>query len=94
MLPNAVIVSTVGNYRPRSVENGAAKTIGVGRYYETMVFRAQLEKPYWEANVSKEISITSPWRIDHIEHETDAEADAMHEQVVREISTRLVQRKL
>lgn len=83
-----VVVSTVGNYH--TTEQGVAQTIGCDRYYETMVFHAYFDKPYFEADVQKQISFESNWRIADCERDSDLRADEMHEGVVAEISRKLI----
>ena len=87
-----VVVSTVGNmWLP---EHGKAKRtepeeIGLDRVYETMAFHAVYEKPYWEADVSRAVEFDSQWAIARVTLSSDADADAMHEAVVAELSQRL-----
>ena len=89
-----IVVSTVGNYSP-CLPNGWKKSnfdndIGAGgRKYETMAFWAKYEKPYWEADVSKQINFESEWAIGELEYETDFKADKMHDNIVKEISNLL-----
>ena len=79
-------MSTVGNYW----YNDKPETIGLERYYETMAFEAVREGVYWGADVSKQLDFESPWSIAECEQETDLKADAMHEQVVKELSETLL----
>ena len=86
-----IVVSTVGGMR----NNGKMETIGAfGRYYETMAFKAQKQGPYWEADVTKQLSFESPWSIcapteKRLPDDVDSQADAMHEAVVAELTARL-----
>ena len=64
-------------------------TIGLRRYYETMVFEAMFDKPYWEADIEKEVSFDSLWRIAEAKNDSDLAANDMHERVVDEMSRRL-----
>jgi len=82
-----VVVSTVGSYC--AGENGEPCEIGADRYYETMLFRARLEKPYWEQEGGSNIPFYSPWSLNHCEWESDFAADLMHETVVAEIAARM-----
>lgn len=75
-----IIVSTVGCFRPS--HDSEIETIGFNRYYETMVFEAQFENPYWEANISKQLYFDLNCTLDKCEHETDLEANDMHETIV------------
>jgi hypothetical protein len=81
-----VVVSTVGCYRGPS---DRIESIGFERYYETMVFRAKWDDPYWEADVSQRLSFDSRWAIDRVDWQSDADANAMHEGVVEEMSAKL-----
>ena len=78
-----IVVSTVGNhwYKDKLLP------IGVERYFETMAFHAMFEDPYWDADVSKQISFDSNWSLD--ENANDNDANDMHETVVEEISRRM-----
>ena len=93
------IVSTVGAMPQSEIlrkipefcsENGF-ETIGLDRYYETMVFEAQQvgnadsETVYWDANVSEPIDFDSNWAIGNCDFGTDLEANEMHENVVKEL---------
>ena len=83
------IVSTVGampanKYSIEKNENGFI-TIGLGRYYETMVFEAQKVGIYYDADVSKQIEFEGDWCIDECNFETDQQANDMHENVIKEL---------
>ena len=54
------IVSTVGNYAPFETK---PTTIGFTRWYETMVFEAEMQDGYIDADVCKEIDIDNDWGI-------------------------------
>lgn len=73
-----LIISTVGNYQPRS---GPIQEIGAGRYYETMIFWAESRGGYWEADVNKgELDIVdTKFSIRQITNESDQLANNMHE---------------
>jgi hypothetical protein len=81
-----VVVSTVGQYAPYN-KNGVIEDIGYHRFYETMAFRAEMDRGYMEMVSGTEISFESPWGIDH--PDDDNAADTMHEEVVAEISARM-----
>ena len=83
-----IIVSTVGDYQSAG-PNGKTETIGLDRYYETMVFKAKFESPYWEADVSHEVPFESNWRIDDMKRDADLRANKMHEAVVAEITKKM-----
>jgi len=86
-----IVVSTVGLMRnihqehPESIELKFER-VGCDRYYETMAFHAQDEK-YSDADVSRQISFESDWRINKIDAEI--EANEMHERVVKEMSDKM-----
>ena len=83
-----IVVSTVGNMEPfRETDNRQMEEIGLERCWETMVFDAVYEAPYWEANTSSELGFDSPWALDVTANDLDA--NAMHERVVREIANRM-----
>lgn len=83
------IVSTVGRYFPPSM-GGKIDTIGHNRYFETMAFEAKEKNGYWECDVEKQIEFLSPWEIDHAGYLADREANEMHEQVVEELSKKII----
>ena len=85
-----VVVSTVGNYRPKGPIN-KPQTIGHNRYYETMAFEAKMDdaEEYWEADVSKEVTFHSPWMIPDLGAMVDTRADLMHNRVCQEITHQL-----
>jgi hypothetical protein len=86
-----IVVSTVGlmlNHDKDRFDNPKYEQIGYERYYETMVFHSNAnDLRYHDADVSKEISFESPWSINKID--ADDEANAMHDNVVKEIISRL-----
>lgn len=55
-----IVVSTVGRMLDVSSQEFKPKfePIGAGRYYETMAFHASKYGPYWEADVTREVSLT------------------------------------
>jgi len=83
-----IVVSTVGMMQ--SLIGEGFEEIGYNRYYETMAFHSDPEEPrYHDADVSREVPFDSPWSIDRLD--ADDEANAMHEAVVKEIASRLLQ---
>lgn len=84
-----IIVSTIGNCC-KSLNGGDCVQIGLDRYYETMAFIAVWEEPYWEIDVMKPVRFISPWKINMCERETDLEANRMHDNVVEELTNRLI----
>ena len=84
---NRIVVSTVGAYR--SKEN--IETLGAGgRYYEPMAFKAKKEGPYFEADVSEQLSFENEWSIcadsaEELPNDVDNLADKMHEAAVDEL---------
>lgn len=84
-----IVVSTVGNMRRWEQYKSVLETIGYQRHYETMVFHAEFDGNYWDADVSREVEFEGEWAIEGVEADTDNRANAMHEAVVAEISKRL-----
>jgi hypothetical protein len=80
-----IVVSTVGAW-----DNG--EPIGYNSYYETKAFHAHNDGIYWDANTSKEVHFKSKWHVTTLSETSDAEANAMHEAVVSELSERLQKR--
>lgn len=83
-----IVVSTVGNYIPAS--RGRIDAIGHRRHYETMAFMAAEQCGYWEADVERQVVVCSPWSIWDLTPTVDAQADAMHEAVVAELSAKMI----
>jgi hypothetical protein len=82
-----IVVSTVGVYRPGPKKD--VEMIGSDRYYETMAFHSEpSDTEYHDADVKRQVYFDSPWTIS--ERGKDNEADKMHENVVKEISKRMV----
>ena len=82
-----VVVSTVGRLRKDMVSN-TYEDLGYKRYFETMAFMANEDDKYNDADVEREISFDANWCLPSPYMEL--EADAMHEDVVMELSKRLV----
>lgn len=94
-----IVVSTVGAMVDKNEH--VYSTVGCDRVYETMVFHAKFEDPYWDADVSKQIyDFNSSWDIKPlvkggvvgkglVSFEMDAQANDMHEAVVAEIASRM-----
>ena len=80
-----IVVSTVGLMMvDREIES-----IGSDRYFETMAFHSDKnDVRYNDADVSQQISFESKWAID--KKDADDEANKMHEDVVTEITNRLL----
>lgn len=79
------IVSTVGNKR----HDGQVMKIGADRYYETLVFKAYYDDPYWEADIGSQVRFESDWSISDMNRESDYFADRMHNNVVNEIKNKV-----
>jgi hypothetical protein len=77
-----IVVSTVG-----AMDNG--EQIGYNRYYETMAFWARKDGIYWDSDTAKQAPFKSRWYIGTLSGTSDAEANAMHEAVVAELTERL-----
>lgn len=82
-----VVVSTVGRLRKDMVSR-LYEELGYKRYFETMAFMADEDDKYNDADVEREISFDAKWSLPSPDMEL--EADAMHEDVVTELSKRLV----
>lgn len=82
-----VVVSTVGSMA--SVDGTAVEEIGYQRYYETMVFLSDPnDGEYHDADWRKQISVNGEWSIEKLNK--DNEANDMHDAVVEEISSRMM----
>jgi len=80
-----IVVSTVGLM---TLDNKYTfDQIGIGRYYETMAFKALENNEFDDGDVTKQIDFNSNWAIDKVDGEL--EANIMHEKVVDEISDKL-----
>lgn len=82
-----VVVSTVGRLRKDMVSR-TYEDIGYKSYFETMAFMANEDDKYNDADVERELSFDAKWSLPSPDMEL--EADAMHEDVVTELSKRLV----
>lgn len=82
-----IVVSTVGNMFKHGSNEREIDTIGYDRYYETMVFHSKEGCKYNDADVTHEIHFNSNWCLNT--KDSDLEADEMHENVVKELTTRL-----
>ena len=83
-----IIVSSVG-LMEHKVGSGDFEQIGCDRYYETMAFHSDsADTRYYDADVSREVSFDSPWRIDTID--ADDKMNEQHDVVVQEIKARIM----
>lgn len=88
-----IVVSTVGLMLD-PLNKDKYIEIGCNRYYDTMAFHSDLvslgpeDKKYYDADTSKQVYFDSPWTINKID--ADNEANDMHEVVVKEISKELL----
>lgn len=82
-----VVVSTVGRLRKDMISR-LYEELGYKRYFETMAFMAKEDDKYNDADVDRELSFDAKWCLPSPDMEL--EADAMHEDVVTELSKRLV----
>ena len=82
-----VVVSTVGNYR--TLGKNGFEMIGCDRYYETLVFKANMSDVYFDADIAEQVNFNSPWAISDVNGDVDNRANAMHETVVKEIVGRM-----
>ena len=86
-----IVVSTVGNMVLR--KDVPPEEIGCDRHFETMVFHAVPQGAYIDMDVKSQISFESEWAIKRTEMNesyVDNLANDMHENVVEEISQRMV----
>jgi len=83
-----LVVSTVGCMEDNLRGKGFVQ-IGCDRYYETMAFHSDsADTRYYDADVSREVSFDSPWRIDTID--ADDKMNEQHDVVVQEIKARIM----
>lgn len=82
-----VVVSTVGRLRKGRTRIKYME-VGHGRYFETRAFIANENDKYNDADATKEVVFDAKWSLPSPDMEL--EADAMHEDVVTELSKRLV----
>lgn len=82
-----VVVSTVGRLR-KDMISYTYEDLGYKRYFETMAFMAKEDDKYNDADVDRELLFDAKWSLPSPDMEL--EADAMHEDVVTELSKRLV----
>ena len=87
-----IVVSTVGLMEDYHNE-GKFDVIGFNRHFETMAFYADLtDTRYYDADVTQEIHFDSEWAISEID--ADDRANDMHENVVAELSKKLIRGEL
>lgn len=82
-----VVVSTVGRLCIDLINN-TYEEVGHRRYFETMAFIAKENDKYNDADVTRQVSFDAKWCLPSPYMEL--EADTMHEDVVMELSKRLV----
>ena len=82
-----VVISTVGRLRKDWINN-TYEEVGHRRYFETMAFIAKENDKYNDADVTMQLSFDAKWCLPSPYMEL--EADTMHEDVVMELSKRLV----
>ena len=82
-----VVISTVGRLRKDWINN-TYEEVGHRRYFETMAFIAKENDKYNDADVTRQVSFDAKWCLPSPYMEL--EADTMHEDVVMELSKRLV----
>lgn len=82
-----IVVSTVGAMDI----DGKFERTNLNSFYETLVFHAKFDDPYWDSNVTMEISIGDiKTGVNEINHRADMEANDMHENVVNHIIARIL----
>ncbi len=85
-----IVVSTVG--AKKDTYNWCFDEVGIGRFYETMCFYSKENNDPWhDANVEREISFESNWKIKEVGENSNKKANDMHEAVVTEITDNLTQ---
>jgi hypothetical protein len=90
-----VVISTVGNMVNEQVFGSEEpQEIELDTYYETKVFHAKYEDPYWEADVLNEVPFDSDWCVSECSWESDAEANTMHDKIVYEILGKMNRREI
>lgn len=85
-----IVVSTVGLKESLSEESEKFEPVGCDHYFETAAFHAEWSGRYWDADVCRQLSLSSlglPCQI----FELDAAdlANEMHETVVSELMNRM-----
>lgn len=81
-----IVISTVG----KLVSGRKIIEVGSGRYYETMAFFSDSNYEYDDADVSWQVYFDSEWAINSLKNLSDLQANEMHEEVVKEISQKLL----
>lgn len=89
------IVSTVGNYVP--MYRGEPVTIGYKRWYETMVFKGEMQNGYIDILVDKTIDTDNDWgiwgetweEVMNTYNTPDNAANDMHERIVDEMTRKI-----
>jgi hypothetical protein len=85
-----IIVSTVGAMKNIHSNDEKYEMIGADRYYETMVFHAKWEDPYWDIDVDRSLHFDLPqFSVDTIKRESDYIANEGHERNVEFIANKL-----
>lgn len=86
-----VVVSTVGRLR-KDLYGPLYDEVGCDRHFETMAFLAKDNDKFNDADVSKQVIFDSNWQLD--DPNAEIEANEMHDAVVKEIATDLVNDRL
>lgn len=96
-----VVVSTVGRFQRNIHDLGFSaltgedkffQWLGPDRYFETMAFVAKENDMFNDADVTKEVLFDSNWQLN--DPDAEIEANEMHDAVVKEIATDLVNDRL
>ena len=82
-----IVVSSVGLMTHWKGPDHGFEQVGLDRFFETMAFHAKYDGRYWDADVQREVSFESPWRVDTAD--ADDIADDQHEAVVSEFMQRM-----
>lgn len=83
-----IVVSTVGLWQPFPEIDEGFTQLRSDCYFETAAFWSDPnDERYRDADVTREIPISSPWKISEID--ADDKANEMHDTVVQELSIKL-----
>ncbi len=83
-----IVVSTVGR---QLAAPGLIEPLGPDRFFETMAFHAWKNGKFWDADIARQLRLDSPFNLDS--EDVEDQADAMHEAIVAEISSKMLSGK-
>jgi hypothetical protein len=90
VIDGKIIVSTVGDWRPKSLLQ-EVEELGFNRFYETMAFECKKEGHYFHADVEKRIYFDGIWSIDEFNEDSDWKANMLHDRIVQQLLERHTQ---